>query len=297
MRREGAVKVRVAANGVAFGENEITVKLVPQPEVFSVQPSVGPVGGGARIRILGRGLVGNTTFCKFGDIEVRASLLSMEELMCLQPSLEQGSYALEVVIDGIASANGAKYHAVAYTTLELVSKPHISVRGGSRLRFTTQEPLPPARPDAYACRVGTRTVAASVDPVNAVSCVAPAGSWVRTLFVARGRGMGQSDPAYVVPTLSLLPTSGPAKRRVVVSGERLGGAVRCRFGAMWKMLSAASLGCVRSSSDTGSVKALSIDSEPWFDVGFMNMKLLAERPVATLFRERRRRPARRPRVV
>ena len=45
-RREGAVSVRIAANGVAFGEHEIIVSIVPQPEVFSLQPSVGPVGGG-----------------------------------------------------------------------------------------------------------------------------------------------------------------------------------------------------------------------------------------------------------
>ena len=69
LRREGAVSVRVAANGVAFGENEITVKLVPQPEVFS-QPSVGPSGGGARVRILGRGLVGNTTMLSLRNTTV-----------------------------------------------------------------------------------------------------------------------------------------------------------------------------------------------------------------------------------
>ena len=86
--------------------------------------------------------MGNTTFCKFGDITVRASLLSMEELMCQAPALDQGAYPLEVAIDGISSNNGAKYHAAAYTTLDLVSKPHVCVSGGSRLRFTTQNRCP-----------------------------------------------------------------------------------------------------------------------------------------------------------
>ena len=73
LRREGAVTVRVAANGVAFGENEITVKLVPQPEVFSLQPSVGPVGGGAS-EYWGEASWATPLACKFGDIDVRASL-------------------------------------------------------------------------------------------------------------------------------------------------------------------------------------------------------------------------------
>ncbi|CAH0369713.1 unnamed protein product, partial [Pelagomonas calceolata] len=276
LRREGAVSVRIAANGVAFGEHEVIVRIVPQPEVFSLQPSVGPATGGNRVRILGRGLVGNTTLCKFGDTTVRASLLSMEELLCSQPPLDQGAYTLEVVIDGIPSNNGARFHAVAYTSLTLVSKPQISVRGGARLRLKTQEILPPARPDAYACRVGTRTVAASVDPASTgISCVAPAGilgsASLSLLLEGVEMGQGPDIPYVDAPvTYGLLPTSGPSKRRVVVSGQRLGGSVRCRFGAIIAdaLSSSEERVVCEAPENTGQVQvSLSIDSEPWFDVG------------------------------
>ena len=204
--------------------------------------------------------------------------------MCLQPPLEQGSYPLEVVIDGIASDNGTRYHAVAYTSLTLVSKPQISVRGGARLVLKTREILPPARPGAYACRVGTRAVAASVDPASTgISCVAPGGilGSASLSLLLEGVEIGQGDHVTYVDaprTFGLRPTSGPAKRRVVVSGQRLGGSVRCRFGAVIAdALSSSEDRVVCEAPDnTGSVQvSLSIDGEPWSIVGSYEYEALS----------------------
>ena len=111
--------------------------------------------------------------------------------MCQAPALDQGSYPLEVVIDGISSDNGAKYHAVAYTTLELVSKPQISARWLAPPLHDARTLAPLGR--GLRVRVGTRTVAASVDPASTgISCVAPVGILGSATVVpaARGRGDG-----------------------------------------------------------------------------------------------------------
>ena len=93
------------------------------------------------------------------------------------------------VIDGISSNNGARFHAVAYTSLTLVSKPHISVRGGSRLRSRRKNHLPP---------LGRTRTRAGWDPHRSRIrrsgflqgfCVAPAGVLGSASgSAARGRG-------------------------------------------------------------------------------------------------------------
>ena len=62
--------------------------------------------------------------------------------MCQAPSLDQGSYALEVLIDGIASDNGAKYHAVAYTALTLVSNRTSAYQAARASASKRKETLP-----------------------------------------------------------------------------------------------------------------------------------------------------------
>jgi hypothetical protein len=71
------------------------------PEVYELQPTLGPSAGGTMLTVTGNNLVGQDVFCKFGaDSLVAPITLSATQIVCDTPSNDASRVLVEVTTDG-----------------------------------------------------------------------------------------------------------------------------------------------------------------------------------------------------
>jgi len=88
----GPVQLSLTTNGVDGISNAMLFYYVSAPQISSIEPIVGPLGGGTRIKVEGVGFAaGEHTLCSFGGVQVASSFISSTEIICESPASVDGS--------------------------------------------------------------------------------------------------------------------------------------------------------------------------------------------------------------
>lgn len=132
-----SVAVRVANNGIDFtNDRGVLFEYLPPIEVRKIEPAVGSIAGGTKVRIHGTGFSRQGPInCAVGGVLVEALFETMEQLTCVfPPAKTPGPAKVDLTINGIErSASTASFYY--HPTLEVTSVYPTSApeNGGSEL--------------------------------------------------------------------------------------------------------------------------------------------------------------------
>ena len=117
------VPVEITLNNREWTRDNILFHYYHPPFIYGISPKIGPVSGGTVVVITGSNFE-NTGFvnCKFGDIHVKGSYISENELRCVSPRVERPGYVnLYVAIRPNEYSSGINTKYLYYDT-PVVSK-------------------------------------------------------------------------------------------------------------------------------------------------------------------------------
>jgi len=102
--QNGCVDVDLSHEFRPFGfgvEEVVHYTYVSSPTQEYIIPERGPSRGGTALHMHGQKFTNTHDLsCKFGNMHVRATFVSEQEILCLTPSHAQGCVALDVAING-----------------------------------------------------------------------------------------------------------------------------------------------------------------------------------------------------
>ena len=112
-------EVRISIDGGAsYGEAVAMYRRVDSAIAW-IAPSMGSFG--TLVTVGGRGF-GASTKCRFGDVDVEASVVSAEELVCSAP-VGNGTVAIGLLVDDVAVASRHAFSYVEQTLLGALDPP------------------------------------------------------------------------------------------------------------------------------------------------------------------------------
>ncbi|GMH75266.1 hypothetical protein TL16_g06702 [Triparma laevis f. inornata] len=259
----------------ATGSTSLRFDYFQKPIMTSLEPSTGPVSGGAFVTVQGTGFDGSSgaVFCKFGSSVVSAMLLDEKHISCQSPPATSAS-ASTVSIS--ASINGADYVTNAdlkfayYSELNIdsVSPASGTVSGGTMVTVGGTNFTP--RSDTQ-CKFGEKVVFAYYATPSSFVCVAPAqtAAGVKKLMIKYNSesdwvdSMLPFDYHDAVSITSISPASilETGMEAITISGTNFDTVgdkdqISCRFGRLGdlvpaKFLSATLVTCVAGAAASG----------------------------------------------
>ena len=121
----GRVPVQVSNNGVDYSEAQLDSAAVfeyrAEAQVISMSPSIGPVGGGTAVQLLGSWPAGlGSMSCTVGLLSVRCGVVSSSSVQCMMPASSRAG-AVPVHVRDTTNAVGAGL--VARLEYEYVATP------------------------------------------------------------------------------------------------------------------------------------------------------------------------------
>ena len=243
----GSVPVEVSANDVEFSKNGVVFTYTGDPEVFSLEPTRGPLAGSTKITVFGVNFQNTPDLvCKFGGgLDIAASFIGPFRISCLSPASGVAApLALEVrsTAAGAYSTSGVQFSyddPIAVTALSPDKGP---ASGGTVVELTGTDFLPAGSTYPVQCRFGPNAVVGTLDVAETtLTCIAPR-SFVTgpvTVYVTNnGQNWLDSGETYTyqadVTIDSLLPTSGPrsGSTEVTITGSNfVSGDILCKIGS------------------------------------------------------------------
>lgn len=129
--------------GATYGGSGTEFEYVERATVEMVEPSEGPLGGGTRVRVVGRGFrAGADAGCRFGVGEagtVEGRWVSSSMMLCVSPAAERaGEVGLGIRMEGMeyASVGGAVYRYRAWPTVTGMEPSRGAGGAGAVVRLT-----------------------------------------------------------------------------------------------------------------------------------------------------------------
>jgi hypothetical protein len=126
LQAPGAVAVSVTNNAVEFSPEGVYYVYQTNPNVVSIVPVFGPIGGDTRVLVAGKNFINATDMiCQFGSTVVAAEFISSRQLACVSPPGDfLGSVAVEVSTNyQNLTSNNVQYQYIAPVLVLLVEPP------------------------------------------------------------------------------------------------------------------------------------------------------------------------------
>ena len=172
----GQCSVEVSIDGVAqLTSSGLVYEYRTGSVVLAIEPSMGPMAGGTKVRVSGEGLSGGEAVCRFGSSAPSSARLSESStlLWCTSPGMQsEGAVPVEVSVGGLAfSADG---HRFMYYTPEVVLRVDPSTGTAGQQHMVTVFGRNFLRGHT-ACSAGSATESgATWRSSTAVECILPA---------------------------------------------------------------------------------------------------------------------------
>jgi hypothetical protein len=163
--------IAIALNGVQFSETCARIRIVPQPSIFSVAPSVASAQGASVIFLNGSGFVTNSSsFCRFNSILSPSFVHSPSSCSCVVPPGLLGQVRLDYSVNGLDYANSDIFISILEESIVFSVSPSSGpVAGGtlvsvSGINFATVN---------ATCRFGNTVVATTEATPTKHVCESP----------------------------------------------------------------------------------------------------------------------------
>ncbi|KAJ1484295.1 hypothetical protein T484DRAFT_1894602, partial [Baffinella frigidus] len=202
-----------------------------RPVVEGLLPSIGHVGGGSSVTVLGSGFHASSAMCKFGGDEEESgdvTWISSSLIVCTSPMRAQGISAVQVA-NGLGGAVSLSSMAFAFVELPVVSRivPSMSsTMSGVSLTIYGEHFF---ASEAASCRFGTKLAKALVVSSSKALCSSPAitaGGDVRVEFSSNGAEFSTSSATFRLQewleVVSMTPSVGGTSGNTVVSVSVVG---------------------------------------------------------------------------
>ena len=176
MKRQGKALVQVSHNEQNFvgADLDLLFAYKERPRIFSIVPAYGSDTGGKMVHILGKNFNDGAMIVHFGDVIVRASVISSNLISCVSPTLRIGQTSVSVSVEGIDDLVGNE--TLPYESIQLPQigaiHPRVGIVGGNTQVIVNTTKL--FKSDRLSCHFGDLTVMAVSTSLNSVSCLAPA---------------------------------------------------------------------------------------------------------------------------
>jgi hypothetical protein len=217
--------VQVSNNGVDFSSSSVRLTFFDQPEVASIEPSMGPLVGGTIVTMSGRGfsklqeVLGPASVrCRFGDAIVVGTLVSDQAVSCSAPTAAlagsplkevPSSVLLQVSLDYGASwtMDPVEFSFMDPPTLVQVTPSVVTLDGGVEIVLRGDDSLAQAIRSGVplVCQVGTSLpLPCRATEANTLSVLAPpaAQSLSKTASASVTHRMDPSSGGYATVRVS-----------------------------------------------------------------------------------------------
>ena len=145
-------------------------------KIRDIFPSTGSTSGGTKVRVRGNFPLNNTLSCRFGSIDVSATLINNHLVSCLSPTSQHGEVKFEVLVNG--NRNGIRDNEIESIKFNYFQTPtliriipnnapigewvNISISGTNFIRE-----------NRLKCRIGNLMIPADFHSDNDISCNIP----------------------------------------------------------------------------------------------------------------------------
>lgn len=279
-----SASVQVALNGQDISTDALVFRYDRPASVSSLEPSVGPSGGGTGVTVFGENFVDTpalravyTPILDLGGVasegghHVSCVWISASSLVCPSPAMVEGEYSLEVANNGADFSSGGSGVFLS-SALPLVTALTPSVVASSGGTIVTVSGGNFADSAALVCRFGESSVVRAVwSTASIVMCESPpqAGGGQQgssAVVEVSSNGFDYSSSGVVVTfssthwVLSVIPSVGPEVGGTMVNVTGInfnvesGGA--CRFGSLVTdatMVSSTLVSCSSPAQSPGGV--------------------------------------------
>jgi hypothetical protein len=182
----------------------LQLEFVDPARVDMVYPSQGVMAGGSMVTVTGAGFKHGTTACAFGDVMVKAEVISRGEARCVMPASPIGmmTFEMSTVYDeredtrSAISGYGFRFHSTGGQNLMSTDPVFVEAAGGSVVRATV---LGAHSGDDVACLFGgIVTVKAEVESDGIVKCQTASAIEGNTTMRVATNGQDWSNHAWLV---------------------------------------------------------------------------------------------------
>ena len=162
------VDLRVSVDSRHWSATSVRLTYSRDASLTGFEPSSGPLRGGTRVAITGRHFHGPAT-CKFGEIEVYASIKSDTEATCVAPAVARPSkIALSVEMGGVAVRAPSSFSYDSPPEIESIAPPSGPSAGGTRVILRGRR-----LGNQIWCRFGRETTKGAVLTRSRAYCITP----------------------------------------------------------------------------------------------------------------------------
>ena len=241
----GTAVVEIADSvGSVFTTDGVSFTFAETVVVSSVEPRLGPIGGGTRVTIKGKGFRTDSE-CHFGEAQVvAAEFISSTEIVCTAPAKsEAGSVILKIGSGGVDfGSSEVVFRFYTGIAIQSVFPTHGYATGNTSVYVTGSSFLPTAN---LTCRFGSTVVSATFLTPFSVHCLTPAMPPERSSVAVSNNGVdfapsagGDSEATFTthnVETVSSIEPSrgsfaGGTSCKIFGTGFTASDSLRVRFG-------------------------------------------------------------------